>query len=60
MNLHGALVRWQLVDVQDVYEIYDDTIDPRGTEVFAIEECSLSIETTLASKKRARTGAQAT
>jgi hypothetical protein len=35
MNLQGRLVRWQLVEVQDVYEMYDDTIDPRGTEVFS-------------------------
>jgi hypothetical protein len=35
MNPYGNLVRWQLVNVQEVYDIYDDSIDPRGTEVFS-------------------------
>ena len=35
MNGDGCLVRWQLVEVQDVYEMYGDAIDPRGTEVFS-------------------------
>jgi hypothetical protein len=35
MNVYGELVRWKLVEVQDVYEIYEDEIDSRGTEVFS-------------------------
>ena len=35
MNPYGALVRWQLVSVQDVFSLSDDTFDPRGTEVFS-------------------------
>lgn len=35
LNTAGELVRWQLIDVQGVYELNDDTFDPRGTEVFS-------------------------
>jgi hypothetical protein len=35
MNREGALVRWQLVSVQDVYGLFDDVISPRGTEVYS-------------------------
>jgi hypothetical protein len=35
MNPDGYLVRWQLVSIQDVYALFDDTIDPRGTEVYS-------------------------
>jgi hypothetical protein len=35
MNPEGALVRWQLVSVQDVFGLYDDAIDPNGTEVYS-------------------------
>lgn len=35
LNPDGYLVRWQLVEVRDVFELYDQTLDPRGTEVFS-------------------------
>jgi uncharacterized protein DUF4288 len=35
LNPNGYLVRWQLVDVRDVYELFEDVFDPRGTEVFS-------------------------
>jgi hypothetical protein len=35
LNPDGYLVRWQLVNVRDVYELFESTIDPRGTEVFS-------------------------
>ena len=35
LNSAGELVRWQLIDVQGVFELSDDTFDPRGTEVFS-------------------------
>jgi hypothetical protein len=35
LNPAGELVRWQLIDVQGVYALYDDTFDARGTEVFS-------------------------
>jgi hypothetical protein len=34
-NRYGQLVRWQLVEVLDVYELFDDEISPKGTEVFS-------------------------
>ncbi len=35
MNPDGYLVRWTLVSVQDVYELSDNEINPRGTEVYS-------------------------
>jgi Domain of unknown function (DUF4288) len=35
LNPYGYLVRWQLINVRDVYELYEDQLDPRGTEVFS-------------------------
>jgi uncharacterized protein DUF4288 len=35
MNADGYLVRWQLMSIGDVYALFDDTIDPRGTEVYS-------------------------
>jgi hypothetical protein len=35
LNLDGELVRWQLVSVKDVFELFDDVIDPDGTEVYS-------------------------
>ena len=35
MNSEGYLVRWQLISIQDVYALLDQTIDPRGTEVYS-------------------------
>jgi hypothetical protein len=35
LNSDSLLVRWRLEKVVDVYEIADDKIDPRGTEVFS-------------------------
>jgi hypothetical protein len=35
LNPNGYLVRWQLVNVRDVYELFEDTLDPRGTEVYS-------------------------
>lgn len=34
LNPEGALVRWQLVSIEDVFEMYDD-ISPDGTEVYS-------------------------
>jgi hypothetical protein len=35
LNSNGYLVRWQLVDVRDDYQLFEDTLDPRGTEVLS-------------------------
>jgi hypothetical protein len=35
MNSEGYLVRWQLIEVRDVYALFDETIDARGTEVYS-------------------------
>jgi hypothetical protein len=36
MNSAGGLFRWQLEEVLDVYELFDDQIDlDRGTEVYS-------------------------
>jgi len=35
MNLHGGLVRWQLISISDVYPLCGETLDPRGTEVYS-------------------------
>ena len=35
MNPDGYLVRWKFISVQDVYELPDNEIDPRGTEVYS-------------------------
>jgi Domain of unknown function (DUF4288) len=35
MNSDGYLVRWQLIEVRDVHELAEDTIDPGGTEVYS-------------------------
>lgn len=35
LNSDGELVRWQLVSVKDVFELFDDVIDPDGTEVYS-------------------------
>jgi hypothetical protein len=35
MNPSGYLVRWQLVSIRSVYALYDDVIDPRGTEAYS-------------------------
>ena len=35
MNPDSYLVRWQFISVQDVYELSDNEIDPRGTEVYS-------------------------
>jgi hypothetical protein len=35
MNPEGALVRWQLMSVKDVFELYDDAISPNGTKVYS-------------------------
>jgi hypothetical protein len=29
------LARWQLISIEDVYALFDDAIDPRGTEVYS-------------------------
>ena len=28
-------VRWQLISIRDVYALFDQAIDPRGTEVYS-------------------------
>lgn len=35
MNPDGYLVRWQLISIRDVYALFDDAIDPGGTEVYS-------------------------
>jgi hypothetical protein len=35
INLEGELVRWQLEEVVDVYDVMEDTIDSEGTEVYS-------------------------
>jgi uncharacterized protein DUF4288 len=35
LNSHGYAVRWKLVAIQDVYDLNQDDIDPRGTEVYS-------------------------
>ncbi len=35
LNSRGELVRWQLVEVVDVYHLYEDELDPSGTEVYS-------------------------
>ena len=35
MNPDGYLVRWQLISIHDVYALFDEALDPRGTEVYS-------------------------
>ena len=35
LNPAGYLVRWQFVEVKDVFELFDQQISPKGTEVFS-------------------------
>jgi len=35
LNPYGELVRWKLTEIRDVYELFDDEIDPSGTEVYS-------------------------
>lgn len=35
VNPAGYLVRWRLVKINDVFELFDDHISPQGTEVYA-------------------------
>jgi hypothetical protein len=35
LNPHGYLVRWQLVKIEDVFELYDEKVKPEGTEVYS-------------------------
>jgi hypothetical protein len=35
VNPAGQLVRWQLLSIQEVYDTYDQEIDPQGTEIFS-------------------------
>ena len=35
LNPDGHLVRWQLMSIRDVFELFDNKIDPRGTEVYS-------------------------
>ncbi len=35
LNSDGELVRWVLVSVKDVFELFDEVIDPDGTEVYS-------------------------
>jgi len=35
LNPDGAMVRWQLVEIEDVYELDTNEIDPRGTEAYS-------------------------
>ena len=31
----GELVRWKLTEIQDIYKLFDDEINPHGTEVYS-------------------------
>jgi Domain of unknown function (DUF4288) len=35
LNPEGYQVRWELVEIKDVYALYDDTLSPAGTEVYS-------------------------
>jgi len=35
LNPKGQLVRWKLVGIQDVYEVYDESFSPKGAEVYS-------------------------
>jgi hypothetical protein len=35
LNPAGYLVRWQLVEIKDVFRLYDDRLSPDGTEVYS-------------------------
>jgi len=35
LNKYGEMVRWHFDEVVDVYEMNEDTIDPKGTEVYS-------------------------
>ena len=35
LNPEGEMVRWQLEEIVDVYDVMEDTIDPKGTEVYS-------------------------
>ena len=35
LNPDGEMVRWHLVEIEDVYELAANEIDPRGTEVYS-------------------------
>lgn len=35
LNVDGEMVRWKLTEVQDVYELFEDEIDSKGTEVYS-------------------------
>jgi len=35
LNTESYLVRWQLVEVKDVFELWDDKLSPKGAEVFS-------------------------
>jgi hypothetical protein len=35
LNPEGSLVRWQPVEIKDVFGLSDDTLSPEGTEVYS-------------------------
>ena len=35
LNAAGYLVRWKLTAIEDIHELFDNEIDPRGTEVYS-------------------------
>ena len=35
LNPDGYLVRWQLVEIKDIFALYDDNLSPAGTEVYS-------------------------
>ena len=35
LNPGGEVVRWVLVTVKDVFELFDDVINPEGAEVYS-------------------------
>lgn len=35
MNPDGCLVRWQLISIREVYALFDEALDPRGTEIYS-------------------------
>ena len=62
VNPNGESVRWALVSVQDVFELFDDAINPRGTDVYETSACIdatgvyLVVPATIRSRQRAHEG----
>jgi len=59
MNPDGYLVRWQLIGIRDVYELFDRAIASHGTEVYSrLRTVRMRPEYCWRPEKRGRLGAQ--